>query len=149
MKPPRRWFFDARQPIPAVEHLFSAGLLDEAAEGLNTHLDTLIDSGRTRLLLRWLDRIPEETRDRYPLLNQAYAWLLATTTRLKDAMQVAERLERQSGPAYAYVAEVVHCLHLGVTDQARGMLPQGRRDCSSACRPTKCTCTWCWPVRWR
>jgi LuxR family maltose regulon positive regulatory protein len=44
------WFFDAGQPIPGVEHLFNAGLLDEAADGLNRHLDTLIDSGRTRLL---------------------------------------------------------------------------------------------------
>lgn len=120
-----RWFFDARQPIPAIEHLFSAGLLDQAAEGLNTYLDTLIGSGRTRLLLRWLDRIAEETRDRYPHLNQAYAWLLASTTRLKDAMQVAERLERQSGPAYGYVVEVVHCLHLGVTDQAQACCREG------------------------
>ncbi|CAI8845856.1 LuxR family transcriptional regulator, maltose regulon positive regulatory protein [Pseudomonas sp. IT-P74] len=120
-----QWFFDAGQPIPGVEHLFSAGLLDEAAEGLNRHLNTLIDSGRTRLLLRWLDRIPEATRDRYAPLNQAYAWLLATTTRLKDAMQVAERLERQSGPAYAYVAEVLQCLHLGVTDQAEACCSKG------------------------
>jgi LuxR family maltose regulon positive regulatory protein len=120
-----QWFFDAGQPIPGVEHLFSAGLLDEAAAGLNRHLDTLIDSGRTRLLLRWLDRIPEATRDRYPPLNQAYAWLLASTTRLKDAMQVAERLEQQSGPAYAYVPEVVACLHLGVTDQAEACCRKG------------------------
>lgn len=120
-----RWFFEAGQPIQAVEHLFSAGLLDEAAVGLNDHLDTLIDSGRTRLMLRWLDRIPEETRDRYPNLNQAYAWLLASTTRLKDAMQVAERLERHSGPAYAHVAEVLHCLHLSVTDQAEECCRKG------------------------
>ncbi|WP_095170061.1 LuxR C-terminal-related transcriptional regulator [Pseudomonas sp. Irchel 3H3] len=120
-----QWFFDAGQPIPGVEHLFSAGLLDEAAEGLNRHLDTLIDSGRTRLLLRWLDRIPEATRDRYPSLNQAYAWLLASTTRLKDAMQVAERLEQQSGPAYAYVPQVVQCLRLGVTDQAEDCCRRG------------------------
>ncbi|MNX18897.1 HTH-type transcriptional regulator MalT [compost metagenome] len=120
-----RWFFQAKQPIPAIEHLFSAGLLDEAAEGLNTHLDTLIDSGRTRLLLRWLDRIPLETRDQYPQLNQVCAWLLGTTTRLKEAMQVAERLERESGPAYAYVTEVLHCLHLGVTDHSEECCRRG------------------------
>ncbi|WP_246218898.1 LuxR C-terminal-related transcriptional regulator [Pseudomonas izuensis] len=119
------WFFDAEQPIPAIEHLFSAGLPDKAAEGLNTYLDTLIGSGRTRLLLRWLDRIPEQTRDRYPDLNQAYAWLLASMTRLKDARQVAERLERQAGPGYAYVAEVLNCLHLGVTDQAEECCRKG------------------------
>jgi LuxR family maltose regulon positive regulatory protein len=120
-----RWFFEAGQPIPAVEHLFSAGLLEQAAEGLSSHLDTLIDSGRTRLLLRWLDRIPQDTRDGYPHLNQAYAWLLASTTRLKDAMEVAERLERQSGPAFAYVTEVVQCLRLGVTDQAEECCRKG------------------------
>ena len=113
-----QWFFTDRQPIPAIEHLFSAGLLDEAAAGLDTHLHTLIDSGRTRLLLRWLDRIPEQTRDGYPHLNQAYAWLLASTTRLKDAMQVAERLERVAGADFAYVARVIQCLHLGATDRA-------------------------------
>lgn len=113
-----QWFFADRQPIPAIEHLFSAGLLDEAAEGLNNYLGPLIESGRTRLLLRWLDRIPQETRDAYPHLNQAYAWLLASTTRFKDALEVAQHLEHQSGPAFAYVADVVKCLHLGVTDQA-------------------------------
>ncbi|AWY38993.1 helix-turn-helix transcriptional regulator [Pseudomonas putida] len=120
-----RWFFDAGQPIPAIEHLFSAGLLEQAADELNTHLDTLIESGRTRLLLRWLDRIGEETRDRYPRLSQAYAWLLVSTTRLKDAMHVAERLERHSGPDYAYVTEALHCLHLGVTDQAEACCRMG------------------------
>ncbi|VVM96388.1 HTH-type transcriptional regulator MalT [Pseudomonas fluorescens] len=113
-----QWFFTAEQPIPAIEHLFNAGLLDEAAKRLNQHMDTLIDSGRTRLLLRWLDRIPEDTRDAYPYINQSYAWLLATTTRLKDAMQVAERLHRLAGPSYAYVTEVVHCLQLGTSDHA-------------------------------
>ncbi|VVM38133.1 LuxR C-terminal-related transcriptional regulator [Pseudomonas fluorescens] len=113
-----RWFFANEQPIPAIEHLFSAGLLEEAAAGLNSHLDTLIDSGRTRLLLRWFDRIPQAVRDGYPKLNQAHAWLLATTTRLKEAMQVAERLERLGGPDYAYVSKAVQCLQLSAIDRS-------------------------------
>ncbi|MDD1977681.1 LuxR C-terminal-related transcriptional regulator [Pseudomonas tussilaginis] len=112
------WFFNAAQPIPAIEHLFSAGLHDEAARRINQHLDTLIDSGRTRLLLRWLDRIAQETRDAYPYLCKSYAWLLATTTRMKDALQVAQRLEQVNGPEYAYVGQVLHCLQLGAIDQA-------------------------------
>ncbi|MNO49806.1 HTH-type transcriptional regulator MalT [compost metagenome] len=120
-----QWFFQAEQPIPAIEHLFNAGLLEEAARRLDQHMDTLVDSGRTRLLLRWLDRIPEDTRDKYPYLNQSYAWLLATTTRLKDAMHVAERLERLGGPAYGYVSEVVHCLKLGTTDRAEECCSMG------------------------
>ncbi|MNJ16507.1 HTH-type transcriptional regulator MalT [compost metagenome] len=120
-----QWFFSADQPTPAIEHLFSAGLLDEAAKRLNQHLDTLIDSGRTRLLLRWLDRIAEETRDAYPYLSKSYAWLLASTPRMKDAMQVAERLERVSGPEYAYVTRVLHCLQLSATDHAEACCSLG------------------------
>ncbi|MDD2058666.1 LuxR C-terminal-related transcriptional regulator [Pseudomonas sp. GD03860] len=120
-----QWFFDNDQPIPAIEHLFSAGLLEEAARRLNQHMGTLINSGRTRLLLRWFDRIAQQTLDGYPYLSKTYAWLLATTTRMKDAMLVAERLERVCGPDYAYVVQVLHCLQLGATDQAEACCTLG------------------------
>ncbi|MNJ25678.1 HTH-type transcriptional regulator MalT [compost metagenome] len=120
-----QWFFANEQPIPAIEHLFSAGLHDEAARRLNQHMDTLINSGRTRLLLRWLDRIDQETRDGYPYLTKSYAWLLATTTRMKDALLVAQRLERVCGPQYAYVTRVLHCLQLGATDHAEACCTLG------------------------
>ncbi|MGQ7819296.1 LuxR C-terminal-related transcriptional regulator [Metapseudomonas furukawaii] len=112
-----RWFFDAGQPIAAIEHLFHAGQDDEAAIGIDRHLDTLLGIGRTRLLLRWIDRLPERTLERYPAVIQAHALLLALSGRLKDAARVAEHLALQAGQAYAALPDAVRCLHLGVTDQ--------------------------------
>ncbi|PNB73513.1 helix-turn-helix transcriptional regulator [Pseudomonas sp. GW456-E7] len=122
-----QWFLEADQPIRAIEHLFSADLVEEAITQLATHLDSLIDSGRVLLLLRWLDRAPESVRDRYPHLNQAYAWLLALSNRLQEARQVAERLERLAGPAFGYVPQVIHCLQLSISDQVDECCAVGRQ----------------------
>ncbi|MCY1486154.1 HTH-type transcriptional regulator MalT [compost metagenome] len=110
------WFLQAQQPIPAIDHLFQAGRLDEAAARIDEHLDTLVDSARSRLLLRWLDSIPGQTLDGYPSLGLTYAWLLAMSSRQQDAMRVAERLERQSA-GHAYVPLAIRCMYLGMTDQ--------------------------------
>ncbi|MNO50627.1 Serine/threonine-protein kinase PknK [compost metagenome] len=112
-----RWFLAAQQPIPAIEHLFNADLLDEAATRLAEHLGTLMDNGRTRLLVRWLDRLPESTLDRYPNLGLVYAWMLALSSRMKDAIQIAERLERGAKPEHIYVAKAIRCMQLSITDQ--------------------------------
>lgn len=112
-----RWFLEQDQPIPAIEHLFRAGHEDEAARSIDQHLDTLLGIGRTNLLLRWLDRLPKSTLDAYPAMAQAYALLLALTSRFKDAATIAERLVEHAGPRFAYVPEAIRCLHLGVIDQ--------------------------------
>lgn len=118
-----RWFFEQNQPIPAIEHLFQAGHEDEAAQSINQYLNTLLGIGRTNLLLRWLDRFPASTLARYPAMGQAYALLLALTSRFQDAARVAERLADQ----YAYVPEAIHCLHLGVLDQVDELCQRGPR----------------------
>jgi LuxR family maltose regulon positive regulatory protein len=122
-----RWFLEQNQPIPAIEHLFQAGHEDEAAQGMDQYLDTLLGIGRTNLLLRWLDRLPASTLARYPAMAQAYALLLALTSRFKDAARVAERLAEQADQKYAYMPEVIHCLHLGVLDQVDDLCQRGPR----------------------
>lgn len=112
-----RWFLEQRQPIAAIEHLFQAGHDDEAVLEIDQHLHTLLGIGRTNLILRWLDRLPAATVYRYPAVAQAYALLLALTSRFKDATDIAERLAILAGHKYAYVPEAIHCLHLGVIDQ--------------------------------
>ncbi len=113
-----QWFLTAGQAIPGILHLFSANLLDEAADRIAEHLEALVGSGRTRLLLRWLDSLPTETRERHSDVSLVYTWLLATAGRLQEAMRVAARLVSLHGQAYAYVPEAMHCLQLGNTDQA-------------------------------
>ncbi|TDF80747.1 LuxR C-terminal-related transcriptional regulator [Pseudomonas sp. H9] len=111
------WFLAQSQPIPAIEHLFKAGHDDNAAQEIDRHLHTLLDAGRTNLTLRWLDRLQASTLDRYPAIAQAYALLLALTSRLKDATTVANRLVIHAGAQYAYVPDAILCLHLSATDQ--------------------------------
>jgi LuxR family maltose regulon positive regulatory protein len=106
-----RWCFADGQPVEALEHLFSADLLDEAAAQLVLHIDELVENGHASLLMRWLSRIPNEIRELHPGLGIAYAWALLHARRHKDALQVLE------SPALAGEHHYVHPLLLLIGDR--------------------------------
>ncbi|WP_160105739.1 LuxR C-terminal-related transcriptional regulator [Pseudomonas izuensis] len=85
-----RWYFANGRPVDALEHLFSAHALDEAATQLELHVDTLVENGHASLLMRWLSRIPGEVRDVHPGLGIAYAWALLHARRYQDALRALE-----------------------------------------------------------
>ncbi|MCY1390697.1 HTH-type transcriptional regulator MalT [compost metagenome] len=109
-----QWFLDEGRPIPAIELLLDAGDAEEAAARLAEHIDSLVETGRTRMLLRWLDRIPGELLDRYPRLNLAYAWALVFARRFRDANRLIDHLA-ETGDALE--ARTLRCLLLGLTDE--------------------------------
>jgi LuxR family maltose regulon positive regulatory protein len=84
------WYFANERPVEALEHLFTAHAVDDAATQLVLHIDELVENGHASLLMRWLSRIPIEIRDLHPRLGIAYAWALLHARRHKDALQVLE-----------------------------------------------------------
>ncbi|MBO3277399.1 LuxR C-terminal-related transcriptional regulator [Pseudomonas schmalbachii] len=109
-----QWFLAEGRPIPAIELLLDAGDQTEAAGQLAEHIDSLVETGRTRMLLRWLDRLPGELLDRHPRLNLAYAWALIFARRFHDANRLIDQLS-QTGEAME--AQTLRCLLLGLTDE--------------------------------
>jgi len=105
-----QWY---RQQCPAstIEHLLSAGDLDQATALLQQHLNPLVDAGRLRLLLRWLERLPAQALQGQPRLALVFAWLLVLDRRYRDAMHRVE-----CNPA-SLESDTVRCLLLAFTDQ--------------------------------
>ncbi|WP_095170052.1 LuxR C-terminal-related transcriptional regulator [Pseudomonas sp. Irchel 3H3] len=105
------WYFANAQPVEALEHLFAAHAVDDAATQLVLHIDELVENGHASLLMRWLSRIPVQIRDLHPRLGIAYAWALLHARRHKDALHVLEN------PALAGEHHYVHPLLLLIGDR--------------------------------
>ncbi|WP_414928656.1 LuxR C-terminal-related transcriptional regulator [Pseudomonas sp. IT-P74] len=105
------WYFANARPVEALEHLFTAHAVDEAASQLVLHIDELVENGHASLLMRWLSRIPVEIRDLHPRLGIAYAWALLHARRHKDALHVLEN------PALAQEHHYVYPLLLLIGDR--------------------------------
>ncbi|MBM7061741.1 helix-turn-helix transcriptional regulator [Pseudomonas sp. UL073] len=123
-----RWYLSVDRPVRAIEHLLQAGISAEAAEQIAAHVGALLDAGRSRLLLRWLDQIPAGELNGYPSLLAAYAWTLVLARRFADAETVLQRLEAGGEPRYALEAETVRCLLLVMTEQVEECCVAGLRQ---------------------
>lgn len=121
-----RWFEAEGRPVPAIEYLLRARATGEAADLLAAHVDMLMDTGRSGLLLRWLDQIPTTEIDRLPALAEAYAWTLALHRRHADAMALIARATRGEAPAPASLkVQFIHCFLLALTDRVEECLRAG------------------------
>ncbi|WPN44802.1 MULTISPECIES: LuxR C-terminal-related transcriptional regulator [unclassified Pseudomonas] len=123
------WFFTNDQPVDALEHLFAAHAVDEAAKQLVLHIDELVENGHASLLMRWLSRIPVEIRDLHPRLGIAYAWALLHARRHKDALQVLENPALADEHHYVYpllllIGDRVHEALLASTELLERLGPQ-------------------------
>ncbi|MBD9629970.1 LuxR C-terminal-related transcriptional regulator [Pseudomonas sp. PDM19] len=116
------WYLEAARPAPAIQCLLDAGDPAEAARRLGEHCDELLHTGRTRMLLRWLDRIPEALLGEHPRLRLAYAWALLFARRLHDATRLIEQLSRHGD---ALEAQTLRCLLYSVTDEPQACCEAG------------------------
>ncbi|MFK0089616.1 LuxR C-terminal-related transcriptional regulator [Pseudomonas sp. NPDC090755] len=116
-----QWHFSADRPIPAIEHLLQAGATAEAASRLALYAGQLMADARSRLLLSWLDRIPQAYLELHPNLNVAYAWALALHRRYRDALKIVEQLEgradQDTRERFKLEARTIRCMVLAITDQ--------------------------------
>ncbi|VVM96523.1 HTH-type transcriptional regulator MalT [Pseudomonas fluorescens] len=115
-----KWYFAADRSVDALEHLFAAHDLDEAATQLILHVDSLVESGHASLMMRWLSRIPNDIRETHPDLGIAYAWALLHARRYKEALLILESLAvtRQPSP--------IHSLLLLLNDRVEEALASSR-----------------------
>ncbi|MBO3275658.1 LuxR C-terminal-related transcriptional regulator [Pseudomonas schmalbachii] len=81
------WYLSVKQPIPAIDHLISAGDTDEAIAQLTEHLDDLVRGGLVRLLVRWLAQLPPAALGHSPRLQLASAWALVLCRRYQSAQE--------------------------------------------------------------
>ncbi|MCY1399408.1 Serine/threonine-protein kinase PknK [compost metagenome] len=79
------WYLSVNQPIPAIDHLISAGDTHEAIAQLNVHLDDLVRGGLVRLLVRWLAQLPTAALGHSPRLQLASVWALVLCRRYQSA----------------------------------------------------------------
>ena len=115
-----QWYFAAGQSVEALEHLFAAHDIDEAARQLALHVDTLVENGHASLMMRWLSRIPDGIRNVHPDLGIAYAWALVHARRYKEALHIME------SPALAGQPHNVRCLLLLINDRVDEALESSR-----------------------
>lgn len=110
------WYLEQNHPAAAIDHLLQAGDIDQVVAELDRRLDELVDAGRLRMLLRWLDQLPVRTLQERPRLVLAHAWLLILDRRYRDAMLVVQR------NSVTLETETIRCLLLAFTDQLEAAL---------------------------
>lgn len=115
-----RWYFASDRWVEALEHLFTAEDIDEAACQLARHVDKLVENGHASLMMRWLSRIPEAIREQHPGLGIAYAWALIHARRYKEALQIMQN------PTLADQHHHIHCLLLLINDRVDEALHSSR-----------------------
>jgi LuxR family maltose regulon positive regulatory protein len=117
-----RWYFTVGRPVDALEYLFAAHDIDEAARQLVLHVDTLVENGHACLLMRWLSLIPSDIRDLHPGLGIAYGWALVHARRYKEALEVIE------SPLLAGTSHCIRPLLLLISDRVNEALAVSREQ---------------------
>jgi LuxR family maltose regulon positive regulatory protein len=87
-----RWYLAANRPIPAVEHALLTGDLDFAMPLLERHADSLLNQGRLRLLIRWLETLPAAL-EASPHLRLLHIWAVNLTRGSQEALALVERID--------------------------------------------------------
>ena len=63
-----RWYQDQYLFAPAVEHAFAGHAIEQAAVLLEGIVEPFFINGQVNTILRWTEMLPQNTRDRHPLL---------------------------------------------------------------------------------
>ncbi len=90
-----RWYEEQGRPVPAIEHALHANDEARVVRLLSTHAQKLLDSGRFRLLARWIGSLSSTLLDAHPRLRIAQAWAMIFTHRPQQARTLLNRLEAQ------------------------------------------------------
>lgn len=105
------WYQREGRHEQALDQLFAAGEMEQAANLLAIHARTWMLAGHARLLLPWLERLQESTFDRLPELGLIYIWALIHARRLADAQRLIAR------PGLAGLAAIARVQWLALSDR--------------------------------
>ncbi|MGE8065233.1 LuxR C-terminal-related transcriptional regulator [Pseudomonas sp. NPDC089569] len=114
------WYLTQGRPVPAIELLLGAGAEPEAVAHIAANANDLMEAGRARLMLRWLECISPKALDDHPHLTLTYAWALALCRRFNEAIDVidlflgSESRDNQQQQC-ALEAETIRCMLLAMT----------------------------------
>jgi LuxR family maltose regulon positive regulatory protein len=87
------WFRNRGWYEEAANHYFAAQSYTEAAELLTGSLREWWQRGELLNLIRWIEKIPEQLRKSYPLLELTRAWPLVLTGQTARIRQILDDLE--------------------------------------------------------
>jgi LuxR family maltose regulon positive regulatory protein len=117
-----RWYEDHGHLRDAVDHAVFAGDEMRVATLVEQAIDEVfMQSGESRLMLRWIDAIPLDLTTRFPRLALAYAWALYYAGRVGEIDPLLARIEAQRGGEG-------HDEILAELYQVRGLLACARGD---------------------
>ncbi|KQP45492.1 LuxR C-terminal-related transcriptional regulator [Pseudorhodoferax sp. Leaf274] len=89
------WYLGEGRPVPAIGHALQTGALDQAIALLQAHAPQLLEQGRVRLLLRWMDPlVAQGALDGQPMLRAIHAWAVCFGRGGRHAWPLLEWLER-------------------------------------------------------
>lgn len=122
------------RPILAINHYLQAGCTDAAVQLLEALSPELLVQGRARLLLRWLDQLPEDSFGNHPRLALTMAWALGLNRRHDEALRYLASLDEQAGlPAdLARQMPTVRAVSLSMADRTHESLDLARIDSDPA-----------------
>ncbi len=87
------WYHRAGQPIPAVEHALSAGDVDRAADLVEHAIPEMLRDRQERALCQWVEKVPDETLDRRPVLAMGFVAALMSSNSYAGIERRLRRIE--------------------------------------------------------
>jgi LuxR family maltose regulon positive regulatory protein len=127
-----RWYSDRGMIIEAIQHAFEADDMRRIVRLIEANIFTMLDQGAIRLLLGWLDSIPENLKPGRPWLCVAQAFVLIYAGELEageSALQLAEgalsnleTIEALRMEGYIRAIRAYSCWMKGMGEQARDLV---------------------------
>jgi LuxR family maltose regulon positive regulatory protein len=111
------FYVNSAKPIRAIRHALEANDEKHALALLKTHAESILKSGRTRLLANFLGKLSSEILAPQPLLQLIHAWCVTFTHGPLHAMELVANLELTKLPpqAAAYL-RALRAMLLAMTD---------------------------------
>ena len=104
-----QWYEEHGFPDEAIDHALEAKDWETAARLILSQLTEKERGGEWATMMRWLQQLPEEARNRYPRLLGSYGVMLIITGKLEDAAAITDRFEqaaKDKGWSRGYATEL-------------------------------------------
>ncbi len=134
-----RWYQENGELIPAIEHALAGHAPERAATLIEETVESIFISGQVILLLRWLDALPSDVKDRHPVLwiytGLAPAWRAKTHAAAKPRLpELAPVFAAQGFEGEAYTLQALYAMTEGRPGEA-ALLAESALDRLSSSRP--------------